>query len=701
MQIRESFILPWMVLVIGVFFIVQLQARLPPPVVKRMNLAHSEAAKTADAIRQAWNPDMCNKLTKLIRQKDILVKKIEQLAGSALMKQVKEDDIETDMQLATFRVFVRELNETEALIIQSLVWLDSVLKGDYHDLINLKESSKLRLDALRDATLKEEQEYNAILKAEEKMKVINESQVEGVLNDILKDVAKAADQLEENIGDNAFDDAMLDPHLARDMIEAVIRLEGGDTYQNESKRDTSNTKSNAGRAGIIKLVDSQNNQFVLSRAKDNTLPVEDHNLIQDVVILMISSFIFGWMGTFLSLPPMFGYIVGGICVGPSGLNVLKSLVQIETLGEFGVVFILFTVGLEFSPARIQKVFVPASLATLLMTVLLLFCGVCVGLMLGAAIKECVFIAICLSLSSTPLVVKFLNPPETTTESPSNTEYGVLLLGILIMQDVVLGLFIAFLPIMADPISNPHLAPAAVYTLIIVQLISALTLVLLICIFIAKVIVGPLFKQIQKGKSKEMMLLASIVVTFTMLKITEYVGISMELGCFLAGVIISAQDHELADEVEHLIEPVKDFLSVIFFASIGLHVFPQFFAYEMTIITSITMATVGIKYVISVFVLAIVTRKTRSSWPIKWIVYLLILGVTTLSLVFAPVIWKVTLWQMRLRAPPSFSFISSTLGLGEVGKSTSTSNSQKEMDIFQRLSDKLEEEPIRHLRHMSE
>ena len=84
------------------------QARLPPPVVKRMNLAHSEAAKTADAIRQAWNPDMCNKLTKLIRQKDILVKKIEQLAGSALMKQVKEDDIETDMQLATFRYSFRK-----------------------------------------------------------------------------------------------------------------------------------------------------------------------------------------------------------------------------------------------------------------------------------------------------------------------------------------------------------------------------------------------------------------------------------------------------------------------------------------------------------------------------------------------------------------------------------------------------------------
>lgn len=67
--------------------------------------------------------------------------------------------------------------------------------------------------------------------------------------------------------------------------------------------------------------------------------------------------------------------------------------------------------------------------------------------------------------------------------PSNTEYGVLLLGILIMQDVVLGLFIAFLPIMADPISNPHLAPAAVYTLIIVQLISGMALSLCLCVYV--------------------------------------------------------------------------------------------------------------------------------------------------------------------------------------------------------------------------
>ena len=66
------------------------------------------------------------------------------------------------------------------------------------------------------------------------------------------------------------------------MIEAVIRLEGGDHHQetNETKRDLSKSQSGGGHAGIIKLVDSQNNQFVLSRGKDSTLPVEDHNLIQ-------------------------------------------------------------------------------------------------------------------------------------------------------------------------------------------------------------------------------------------------------------------------------------------------------------------------------------------------------------------------------------------------------------------------------------
>ena len=67
-----------------------------------------------------------------------------------------------------FRVFMKELNETEIMVAQSLLWMDVVLRGDYKDMFNMKESSRLRLEALRNATLDEQQEYNAVVEAEVK-----------------------------------------------------------------------------------------------------------------------------------------------------------------------------------------------------------------------------------------------------------------------------------------------------------------------------------------------------------------------------------------------------------------------------------------------------------------------------------------------------------------------------------------------------
>ncbi len=75
--------------------------------------------------------------------------------------------------------------------------------------------------------------------------------------------------------------------------------------------------------GIIKLVDVEENQFVLSKGKDSTVPHEDHHLIKDIVYLMLLSFGLGWLCTLMSLPGMFGFILTGVILGPSGTNVLK------------------------------------------------------------------------------------------------------------------------------------------------------------------------------------------------------------------------------------------------------------------------------------------------------------------------------------------------------------------------------------------
>lgn len=143
---------------------------------------------------------------------------------------------------------------------------------------------------------------------------------------------------------------------------------------------------------------------------------------------------------------------------------------------------------------------------------------------------------------------------------------------------------------------------------------------------------------------------------------------MELGCFLAGALMSSQGHMVTEEVVSYIEPIRDFLAIIFFASIGLHVFPTFVLYELSILVVLTLFVVLMKFALAALVLSLLLPTT--SQHIKWVVaaglaqvsefsfvlgsrarrariisrevYLLILSVTTLSLLLAPVLWRVAL-----------------------------------------------------------
>ena len=103
------------------------------------------------------------------------------------------------------------------------------------------------------------------------------------------------------------------------------------------------------------LIDSNSNQYILSRPRDVTLSVEDHHFIHDIINLLLLSFLLGSLCSLFKVPMLFGYIFAGMMLGPTGWNLVSSVVQIETLGEVGVIFIVFTVGLEFSFLKLQKV----------------------------------------------------------------------------------------------------------------------------------------------------------------------------------------------------------------------------------------------------------------------------------------------------------------------------------------------------------
>ncbi|XP_026921078.1 transmembrane and coiled-coil domain-containing protein 3 isoform X3 [Acinonyx jubatus] len=641
---------------------------------------HEEVAKHAIKLhrgkgaaitqRKQWVLDGCRKLSGLLRQKTVVLNKLKS-AIRAVEKDVSLSDEEKLFQVHTFEIFQKELNESENSVFQAIYGLQRALQGDYRDVVNMKESSRQRLEALREAAIKEETEYVELLAAEKhQVEALKNMQHQNkslsMLDEILEDVRKAADRLEEEMEEHAFDD---NKSVKGVNFEAVLRVEEEDanSKQNLTKREAEDD------LGLSMLIDSQNNRYILTKPRDATIPRADRHFLKDIVTIGMLSLPCGWLCTMIGLPTMFGYIVCGVLLGPSGLNSIK----------------VWKIALQ-GPCY--------------MTLLMIAFGLLWGHLLQIRPTQSVFISTCLSLSSTPLVSRFLVGSARGEKEAGDVDYSAVLLGMLVVQDVQLGLFIAGLPtlIQAGTGAYSSIVMETLRILALVgQILFSLAAAFLLCLVIKTYLIGPYYRKLHmesKG-NKEILIVGISAFIFLMLTVTELLDVSMELGCFLAGALISSQGHMVTEEIVSYIEPIRDFLVIIFFASIGLHVFPTFVAYELTVLMVLTLSVVIMKtlcvhwvplhmsprcqegpplfsawqsvmrmllqFALAALVLSVLLPK--SSQYIKWIVaaglaqvsefsfvlgsrarragiisrevYLLILSVTTLSLLLAPVLWK--------------------------------------------------------------
>ncbi|XP_018539314.1 transmembrane and coiled-coil domain-containing protein 3 isoform X2 [Lates calcarifer] len=627
----------------------------------------------------SWVASNCKRLVGLLRQKNVVVKKLA-AAADAVGRDRALSDPERHFQVHTLEVFQKELNESEHLVFQAVHSLQRALQGDYRDVVNMKESSRQRLEALREAAIKEEQEYVELVAAEKHQQeavksALAQNKTLSMLDEILEDVRKAADRLEEEIEEHAFDN---NKQMKGVNVEAVLRVEE-DEENGGKRKNKSRQKEVEDDLGLSMLIDSQNNQYVLTKPRDSTMPRADHHFIKDLVSVVMLSLPCGWICTLVGLPPMFGYIICGVLLGPSGLNSIKSMVQVETLGELGVFFTLFVVGLEFSPERLRKVWKTSVQGSCYLSLLMVGAGLLWGQVLRIRPTQTVFISTCLSLSSTPLVSRFL-AGGSRGDKEGDLDYSSVLLGMLVMQDVQLGLFIAVMPTLIQAQSgdlDSFLFGSLRVLYLLAQVLASLAAVLLLCLLLKSFLIGPYYKKLHaesKG-NKEILVLGMAAFVFFMLTITEFLDVSMELGCFLAGALLSTQGHMVTSEVIGCIEPIRDFLAIIFFASIGFHVFPTFVLYELTILLVLTLSLVIMKFVMAVLVLSAILPP--GSRHIRWVVsaglaqvsefsfvlgsrarragiisrevYLLVLSVTTLSLLLAPVLWRVTTHRWVPRA----------------------------------------------------
>lgn len=651
------------------------------PVAKHViELHHGLGAAMTE--RRQWTVGSCRKLAGLLRQKAVVLRKLRG-AVRAVEQDTRLSAAEKLFQVHTFEIFQKELNESERSVFQAVHGLQRVLQGDFKDLGNMKDSSRQRLEALRQAAIKEEAEYVELLAAEKhQAEALKSAQQRNkslsMLDEILEDVRRAADRLEQDIEEHAFDD---NKSVKGVNFEAVLRVE----EEEEASPPQNASRQGEAGLGLSMLIDSQNNQYILTRPHDPTIPRADPHFIRDIVTICMLSLPCGWLCAAIGLPSMFGYIICGVLLGPSGLNSIKSIVQVETLGEFGVFFTLFLVGLEFSPEKLKKVWKISLQGPSLMVLLMTATGLLWGHVLHIRPTQSVFVSCCLSLSSTPLVSRFL-AGSARGDREGEVDYSALLLGMLVMQDVQLGLFMAVLPALIQVGTGAHssiLRETLRLLALLGQTLLSLAAVLLLCVLLRAGLLGPCCRKLQSESkaSREALVLGAVAFTFLMLTVTELLHVSMELGCFLAGALVSSQGHLVTEDVVATVEPIRDFLAIIFFASIGLHIFPTFVLYELTVLLVLTLAVVVMKFVLAALVLSLLLPRT--SQYVKWVVaaglaqvsefsfvlgsrarragiisrevYLLILSITTLSLLLAPVLWRAALARCVPRPERRSSF----------------------------------------------
>ena len=278
-----------------------------------------------------------------------------------------------------------------------------------------------------------------------------------------------------------------------------------------------------------------------------------YQLLRDLAIIFAGSLLVILVFHRLKLPALPGFIVAGVLLGPNALGLVSDVHQVESLAEVGVILLLFTIGIEFSLSRLREMgrqVVIGGGAQVLLTVGL---GAALAVGLGLAWPVAVLLGFLVALSSTAIVLKGL-----ADKGEIDTPHGRLATGVLIFQDLCVVPMMLVLPYLAGGAGE---GAGVAWALIKAGLVVAGVLVL------ARTVVPRALSEIVKTRSRELFLIAVILVgTLTALG-TAAAGASLALGAFLAGLVISESDYGHQAMAELL--PFRDVFISLFFVTVGM------------------------------------------------------------------------------------------------------------------------------------
>eukprot|EP00879_Flechtneria_rotunda_P007639 GHRR01008011.1.p1 GENE.GHRR01008011.1~~GHRR01008011.1.p1 ORF type:complete len:773 (+),score=293.49 GHRR01008011.1:254-2572(+) len=322
--------------------------------------------------------------------------------------------------------------------------------------------------------------------------------------------------------------------------------------------------------GVDRIIDSQDNEFVLSAPNDLVATLTlDPLLIQDLTFLFASAAVMGMVFESLKQPVINGYLVAGAMLGPGGLQLIKELVQVESLAQLGVQLLLFNLGRELSIKKLKSVWSVALLGGSLQIIALMLLGGLVAAAVESNVTQGVFVGALLSMSSTSVVVKCLEASRTNASA-----YGQITIGTLILQDCSVGLMFALMPAFGtaaasseDISSSPtgagntsaeatSAAVAAAFAssaraaalvgvaTLVAKVLLKLVVVLAAAMTVARTILPKLLHLLLRHASKELVQLSLVGMCLSSAWLCGQLGLSEELGAFITGAMISIAEQQL-------------------------------------------------------------------------------------------------------------------------------------------------------------
>lgn len=287
----------------------------------------------------------------------------------------------------------------------------------------------------------------------------------------------------------------------------------------------------------------------------------------------------------IRIPAIVGFLITGVVAGPNGLGLVGATHEVEIMAEIGIILLLFTIGLEMSIGHLMKLKKPVFIGGFLQVALTVISAWLISALSGAETGASIFFGFLASLSSTAIVLKLFQERAEVYTPQGNLSFSML-----IFQDIVIVPMMLVLPFLAGEKS------AASFSIIVLALKAGSFFLFMFLSY--KYLAPIILSSVVKTRNRELFLLTTLALCFSIALFTSKIGLSLSLGAFLAGLIMAESEYSLS-AIEGIL-PFRDVFTSLFFVSVGMLLDIKFFISHILTVMIVALGIIMIKITTAFF-----------------------------------------------------------------------------------------------------